>query len=83
MDHHQKDSKRVITDKEIKYLDELVRGVYAKHDLSEGYTFNKESFDKDFFMSIPLQKGQLSCREILNGEKLTKDIKASDPLYDK
>ena len=75
-----KDSKRVITDKEIKYLDELVRGVYAKHDLSEGYTFNKESFDKDFFMSIPLQKGQLSCREILNGEKLTKDIKASDPL---
>ena len=47
--------------------------MFTRHDLSEGYTFNKESFDKDFFMSIPLQKGQLSCREILNGEKLTKD----------
>ncbi len=75
-----KDSKRIITEKETKYLDELVRGVYAKHDISEGYTFNKESFDKDFFMSVPLQKGQLSCREILNGEKLTTDIKASEPL---
>lgn len=73
-------SKRVITDKEIKYLDELVRGVYARNDLKKGYIFSKESFKKDFFMSVPLQKGQLSCREILNGEKLTTDIEKDKPL---
>ena len=73
-------AKRVITDKEIKYLDELVRGVYARKDLKKGYEFNSDSFEKDFFMSVPLQKGQLSCREVLNGEKLTTDLNADSPL---
>ncbi len=75
-----KDTKRIITDKEIQYLDELVRGVYAKKDIKKGYKFSNDSFERDFFMSVPLQKGQLSCREILNGEELTKDIKVNEPL---
>lgn len=72
--------RRVLPKREIEYLDALVRGVYAKRDIFAGYTFSKESFEEDFYLAIPLQKGQLSCREIINGEKLTKDIKTDQPL---
>ena len=63
-------SKRIISRKEIEYLDALVRGAYARKDLEPGYVFSKESFEKDFYLAIPLRKGQLSCREVMNGEKL-------------
>ncbi len=74
------DSRRVISRKEIEYLDALVRGAYAKHDLDAGYTLTKESFEKDFYLAVPLHKGQLSCREVMNGEKLLKPIKANEQL---
>ena len=72
--------RRIISKKETEYLDKLVRGVYVKKDLKIGYEFNKNSIKKDFYLAIPLQKGQLSCREILNGIRLTKKIKANKPL---
>ncbi len=74
------DSRRVISRKEIEYLDALVRGAYAKRDLEPGYVFSKEAFEKDFYLAIPLRKGQLSCREVMNGEKLLKAIKANESL---
>jgi len=74
------DSRRVISRKETEYLDTLVRGVYAKRNLEKGYLFNAETFSKDFYLAIPLLKGQLSCREIMNGERLTKSIKANESL---
>jgi N-acetylneuraminate synthase len=74
------DSRRVISKKEIEYLDALVRGAYAKHDLEPGYVLNADTFSKDFYLAIPLLKGQLSCREVMNGEKLTKSIKANEAL---
>ena len=67
-------SRRNVSSKERKYLDELVRGVYSKKALQKGYVFSSESFDEDFYLAIPLHKGQLSCREIINGEKLIRDI---------
>jgi N-acetylneuraminate synthase len=73
-------SRRTIPQKEIQYLDKLVRGVYAKKDLKKGYVFTKESFEKDFYLAIPLKKGQLSCREFMNREKLITNIKADQPL---
>jgi N-acetylneuraminate synthase len=73
-------SKRHISKKETEYLDALVRGAYAKKDLEPGYVFTKESFERDFYLAIPLRKGQLSCREIFNGECLTEGIKADEPL---
>lgn len=76
----QSDSRRYISRKETEYLDALVRGVYAKHDIPSGYEFQKESFMKDFYLAIPLRKAQLSCREVMNGERLIKDIKANDAL---
>jgi len=74
------DSRRVISKKETEYLDALVRGAYAKRDIEPGYTLNKDNFLKDFYLSIPLHKGQLSCREVLDGEKLIQSIKANQPL---
>jgi len=74
------ESRRVISRKEIEYLDALVRGAYAKRDLEPGYVFSKDDFEKDFYLAIPLHKGQLSCREVMNGEKLLMPIKANDRL---
>jgi N-acetylneuraminate synthase len=73
-------TRRVISRKETEYLDQLVRGAYAKRDLQPGYKIHKDSFEKDFYLAIPLRKGQLSCREIMNGETLTQEIRANQPL---
>lgn len=63
--------RRLLPRKEIKYLDTLVRGVYAKKDLPEGHIIT----EKDVYLAIPLQKGQISCRELMNGEVLLKSCK--------
>lgn len=73
-------AKRNPPEKEIKYLDALVRGVYARHDLPKGYVMDHHTFDHDFYMAIPLQKGQLSCREVKNGEKLERPVEANKPV---
>lgn len=49
--------------REKDYLDSYVRGVYAKHDLVEGQTLTED----DIYLAIPLQKGQISCRELMLG----------------
>ena len=72
--------RRILPKKEIEYLDALVRGVYAKRELESGYVFGKHSFEDDFYMAIPLHKGQLSVREVMNGEKLTRSISTDEPL---
>lgn len=73
-------TRRVITKKETEYLNALVRGIYAKRDLDAGYVFKKDSLEEDFYLAIPLHKGQLSCREVINGEALVKPLKANDSL---
>ncbi len=73
-------SRRNVTTKERRYLDELVRGVYAKRKLEKGYIFSSKTFNDDFYLAIPLHKGQLSCREIINGENLIQNIEADDKL---
>ncbi|MCU0666206.1 MAG: N-acetylneuraminate synthase family protein [Candidatus Omnitrophica bacterium] len=69
-------SSRVHSEKEIKYLDALVRGVYAKHDLKEGHALSEE----DIYLAIPLQKAQISCRELMSGEVLLKSCKKDQPI---
>lgn len=73
-------SRRYISNAEKSYLNTLVRGVYAKRDIPIGYTFAANSFIKDFYLAIPLHKGQLSCREIITGAELKKAIKAHEML---
>jgi N-acetylneuraminate synthase len=69
-------NKRIPKKKEIKYLDQLVRGVYAGKDMKAGYTL----YDKDVYLAIPLQKGQISCREFMRNEILLKDCKKDQPI---
>ena len=73
-------SRRVISQRESQYLEALVRGAYARRDLAPGYVFDKDGFGKDFYLAIPLRKGQLSCREVMNGERLIAPIRADEPL---
>jgi N-acetylneuraminate synthase len=68
--------KRMPPKKEIEYLDALVRGVYAKEDLPEGHSLT----DDDVYLAIPLQKGQLSCRELMSGEMLLKPVAKDQPI---
>ena len=73
-------SKRIISIKETKYLDELVRGVYAKKDINKGVSIDSNNFNDFFYLSIPLKKGQLSCREIINDTIITNKINKDEPL---
>ena len=73
-------SRRIISKEETEYLDALVRGVYARRDLPTGYELSSESFSQDFKLAVPLRKGQLSTREILNGLKITQGLSAGDPV---
>ena len=68
--------KRVPPKREIEYLDGLVRGAYAKRDIKAGETITRD----DYYLAIPLLKGQLSCRELMKGEKALVDIKADQAL---
>jgi N-acetylneuraminate synthase len=68
--------RRLLPRKEIEYLDALVRGVYAKADLPEGHILG----DNDVYLAVPLQKGQISCRELMRGEVLLKPIRKDAPI---
>ncbi len=72
--------KRLPSRREVEYLDALVRGVYAKRALPKGHTFHHASMDQDFYLAIPLQKGQLSCREIMAGQVTSQAIAADAPV---
>lgn len=77
---NSENARRIVSKDEIKYLDALVRGVYARRDLPAGYELSSDTFANDFKLAVPLRKGQLSTREILNGLKITKNVSANDPL---
>jgi N-acetylneuraminate synthase len=72
--------KRIPGEVEIKYLDALVRGVYAKRNLKKGYILKHEIMDRDVYLAVPLQKGQISCRELMSGEVLLSDVKKDQPI---
>jgi sialic acid synthase SpsE len=68
--------KRLPPQKEISYLDALVRGVYAKRDLPVGHVLQ----DADIYLAIPLQQGQISCRELMRGEVIRKAVSKDRPI---
>ena len=69
-------ARRCVPDKEVRYLDALVRGAYARHDLPAGHRLT----DADVFLAVPLLKGQISTREFTTGEMLREAIKANAPI---
>ncbi|HZT05922.1 MAG TPA: N-acetylneuraminate synthase family protein [Chloroflexota bacterium] len=70
------DVKAPTPEKEVRYLDSLVRGVYAKRDLPAGHILGGD----DYYLAIPLQRGQLSCRELIDGDHLVRPCEADEPL---
>jgi sialic acid synthase SpsE len=68
--------RRRLTPNETKYLDSLVRGVYARRDLPAGHVLT----DEDFYLAIPLQRGQLSCRELITGDTLIAAVRQDEPI---
>lgn len=73
------DKRRNFLAREVEYLDSYVRGVYAKKDLKAGETLK----EGDIYMAIPLQKRQMSSRELMLGtfgHKIIVDCKCDDPI---
>jgi sialic acid synthase SpsE len=68
--------KRLPPQKEISYLDSLVRGIYARRDLPVGHVLQ----DADVYLAIPLQQGQISCRELMRGEVILKPVAKDQPI---
>jgi sialic acid synthase SpsE len=68
--------KRLPPQREISYLDSLVRGVYARRDLPIGHVLQ----DADVYLAIPLQQGQISCRELMRGEVILKAVTKDQPI---
>lgn len=61
-------------EEETNFLDNYIRGVYFKRDIKAGQTINAE----DIYLAIPIQKGQISVRELMLGDYgfiLNKDCK--------
>jgi N-acetylneuraminate synthase len=70
-------TKRVPPEKEVKYLNELVRGVYVARDLPAGHVLTAD----DVFLAVPVLHGQISVREFTSGEVLRAPIRKDEPLY--
>jgi N-acetylneuraminate synthase len=68
--------RRRLPPRETAYLDSLVRGVYARRDLPAGHVLT----DDDYYLAIPLQKGQLSCRELITGDALVAGVRQDQPI---
>lgn len=68
--------KRIPPDDEVKYLDALVRGVYARRNLKLGERITEQ----DIYLAVPLLAGQVSCREFIAGEILANDVLQHNPV---
>ena len=71
--------RKQMMQKETDFLDNYIRGVYASRDLPVGYQLEEE----DVYLSIPLQKGQISTRELMLGKyghKLTTPVAKDAPI---
>lgn len=69
-------ARREVPEGERRYLDALVRGVYATRDLAPGEVLTHD----DVYLAVPLLKGQISTREFVGGETLTRPIAANAPV---
>jgi N-acetylneuraminate synthase len=70
-------AKRVPPDKEVRYLEELVRGVYARRALPPGHVIAPG----DVYLAVPLMHGQISCRELTYGEVVRRLIEGDAPVH--
>jgi sialic acid synthase SpsE len=69
-------AKRQAPEKEVRYLDALVRGVYARRPIAPGEALS----DANTYLAVPLLKGQMSCRELDAGSTLRVAADADAPV---
>jgi sialic acid synthase SpsE len=69
-------AKRVPPEREVAYLDALVRGVYARRPIARGARIGPD----DVYFAVPLQRGQVSVREFSGEETALSDIPADAPV---
>ena len=69
-------TKRIPPEKEVRYLDALVRGVYAKETIKPGGMLLHDNV----YLAVPLLKGQISCRELMIGEIVVGGVEADKPI---
>jgi N-acetylneuraminate synthase len=69
-------AKRAPPEKEVRYLDQLVRGVYAKRDLDAHHVLTED----DVYFAVPLVHGQISVREFTGGEILKSALGKDQPV---
>ena len=74
-----KDSFRNISSEEIKAIEELKRGIYARKNIKKNKILSLE----DVYFAMPLQKGQLSSSEWNLNLKTLKDIKKDGQIKKK
>lgn len=70
------EGERVIEEKEIADLKSLMRGVYAREDLSKGATIQRDQV----FFAMPLQEGQLVSGRWAEGMIADRDYGANEAL---
>lgn len=71
--------RKIPLNRETAYLDSYVRGVYAKRDLEVGALLTED----DIYLAIPLQKKQISSRELMLGKyghRLLASCKKDKPI---
>lgn len=56
--------RKIPMEKETNFLDNYIRGVYAARDIQMGELLREE----DVYLAIPIQKGQISTRELMLGQ---------------
>ncbi len=72
-------NEKHVSQEEIDSLRSLMRGVYAKRDISEGDVLTAE----DVFFAMPCQERQLTSGEFTVGAVATRSYRANEPLYEK
>lgn len=68
--------RREVPEGERRYLDKLVRGIFARHDLPAGHVLSLD----DVMLAVPLLKGQTSTREFQVGDVLVQPVAAGKPI---
>jgi sialic acid synthase SpsE len=62
--------------RETEFLDNYIRGAYAKRDLPAGHVLTRD----DVQLAIPVHKGQVSSREFVQGEVLRTGCRKGQPI---
>ena len=74
----KKETERYISQAEVDSLNSLMRGVYLKHDVSEGQELTRD----DVFFAMPNHDRQMTSGEFYEGVVASHDYKVNEELHE-